>query len=120
MGFFSQCERKHNYFGTCTYKITSAAIIFIYHKVVTDQHIFARSSMNGVMVVCACMHIRTWCSKRTHICARSPGRIACTSRHCQRLLRIEGRKRVIVTKRFVQKLNSYILYSCHVGEGCSA
>ena len=60
MGFFSKCERKHNY----SYKVTSAASIYMHHKVVTDQHIFARIiSMNGVMVVCACMHIRTWRSK---------------------------------------------------------
>ena len=58
MGFFSQCERKHNY----TYKVISAASIYMHHKVVTDQHIFphalSKSCMNGVMVVCACMHIR--------------------------------------------------------------
>ena len=61
MGSFIQCERKH---CTCTYKVTSAASICMHHKVVTDQHIFAQSCMNGVMVVCACMHIHTWHSKR--------------------------------------------------------
>ena len=60
MGFFSQCERK--LLCTCTYKVTSAASICMHHNVVTDQHIF-KSCMNGVMVVCACMHIRTWRSK---------------------------------------------------------
>ena len=53
----------------------------------------------------------TW---KTQICARSPGRIACTSPHCQRLLCIDGRKRVFVTNRSVLKLNSYILYSLNV------
>ena len=35
---------------------------------------------------------------------RSSGRTACTPRHCQWLLRIDGRKRVIVTNRFFAKV----------------
>ena len=39
-GFFSQCEKKH---CTWTYKVTSAASICMHHRVVNDQHIFARN-----------------------------------------------------------------------------
>ena len=35
---------------------------------------------------------------------RSSGRTACTPRHCQWLLRIDGRKRMIVTNRFFAKV----------------
>ena len=42
MGFFSQCERKHNYFV---------------HVLIRLQVQQAYACINGVKVLCACMHI---------------------------------------------------------------
>ena len=46
---------------SCTYKLKSAARIYMHHRAVTDQHIFARNIPNHARMVysCVCMHTCT-------------------------------------------------------------
>ena len=64
MGFFSQCEKKHNYFVR-PYKVTSAASICMNHRTVSDQHVCVCNNLishewSGVTHEwcngCVCMH----------------------------------------------------------------
>ena len=61
-----QCERKHNYFvlGLIRLQVQEAYACIIELRLInTFLHTIPNSCMNGVTVVCACMHIYTWCSK---------------------------------------------------------
>ena len=70
MGFFSQCEKKHNYFvhGLIRLQVqqTYAGIIELC-LINTFLHAIFNSCMNGVTVVHACMHIGTWRSKSSTV-----------------------------------------------------
>ena len=64
MGFFSQCEKKHNYFVHVHVLIRlqvqqAFACIIELGMINTFLHSISKSCMNGVMVVCACKHVRT-------------------------------------------------------------
>ena len=63
MGFSSQCD---HYFvhGLIRLQVQQAfACIIELSLINTFVHAISNPGMNGVTVVCAFMHIRTWCSK---------------------------------------------------------
>ena len=62
MGFFSQCEKKHDYFvhGLIRLQVQQAyACIIEVCLINTLLHATSSPCMNGVTVVCACMHVNT-------------------------------------------------------------
>ena len=59
MGFFCQCEKKHNYFVHGLIRLQVHASTCMHHRAVTDQHIFACNIYKSYMNGCASKHAYT-------------------------------------------------------------